>query len=52
MRCPECEAKGYQEEVTQNEYDLKSVKVWCEKCKGMGNFKYQGDRSDISWERE
>ncbi len=52
MKCPKCEGKGYKEEPVMGDYCVGVIREWCPVCKGSGQIKYEGDRSDISWERE
>ena len=53
MRCSDCKnGEGYKE-ITVYDYDIKrTVKEWCERCRGKGEVPYDGDRSGVEWEGE
>lgn len=49
MDCPDCEG-GYNRITVIKGGELKSVKEWCETCKGSGQVSYEGDRNGTEWE--
>lgn len=52
MRCEKCKGEGYTLRSYFDGEDVKTIKEWCEECKGSGVLRYKGDRTGIEWERE
>jgi len=52
IKCDVCKGKGYILSTRIVGGALEPIKIWCEKCKGTGHVKYEGDRTGIEWEGE
>ncbi len=52
MICDKCKGEGYTNQNFREGSLLVTIKVWCERCKGTGQVKYDGKREGIKWERE
>lgn len=50
--CDECNGLGYKIQGFILGGLGKTFKIWCERCKGTGLMKWEGDRSGIGWEGE